>query len=149
MNHTLQQSLNLLKNIGASNWLSVLPIDEHGFALHKGDFCDILCLRYVWIPQHIPSQCVGGKPYSVEHALSCILKGQCSVDIDFRACTLHLPKAFYESVYKVYPIEICKHNTNSLSYGLIIIAIILLYVHTGHMMQKQTDYQSHLLHRFH
>ena len=30
---------------GASSWLSTLPIDEHGFALHKGAFRDALCLR--------------------------------------------------------------------------------------------------------
>ena len=31
---------------GASSWLSTLPIAEHGFALHKGEFRDALCLRY-------------------------------------------------------------------------------------------------------
>ncbi|KAL5470938.1 hypothetical protein EMCRGX_G028997 [Ephydatia muelleri] len=33
---------------GASTWLSMLPIQEHGFALHKGAFRDALCLRYVY-----------------------------------------------------------------------------------------------------
>jgi hypothetical protein len=32
---------------GASSWLSALPIQEYGFALHKGDFRDALCLCYV------------------------------------------------------------------------------------------------------
>ena len=31
---------------GASSWLTALPIDEHGFALHKSDFRDAVCLRY-------------------------------------------------------------------------------------------------------
>jgi len=31
---------------GVSSWLSVLPIEEHGFALLKGAFRDALCLRY-------------------------------------------------------------------------------------------------------
>ena len=75
VNHTLQRSLTLLKDKGASNWLSVLPIDEHGFALHKGDFRDALCLRYGWRPQHLPSLCVCGKSFSIEHALSCNFGG--------------------------------------------------------------------------
>ena len=33
---------------GASSWLTVLPLDEHGFSLHKGDFRDAVCLRYGW-----------------------------------------------------------------------------------------------------
>ena len=32
---------------GASLWLSVLPLDEFGFSLHKGEFRDALCLRYM------------------------------------------------------------------------------------------------------
>ena len=75
MNHTLQRSLTLLQDKGASNWLSVLPIDEYGFALHKGDFRDALCLRYGWRPQHLPSLCVCGKSFSIEHALSCNFGG--------------------------------------------------------------------------
>ena len=27
-----------LQRAGASSWLTVLPLDEHGFSLHKGDF---------------------------------------------------------------------------------------------------------------
>ena len=31
---------------GASSWLSVSPLDQHGFSIHKGDFCDAAYLRY-------------------------------------------------------------------------------------------------------
>ena len=44
---------------------------EHNFALHKGCFQDALCMRYGWQPSHMPSHCVCGVDFSVEHALSC------------------------------------------------------------------------------
>ena len=56
---------------GASSWLSTLPISEHGFALHKGAFRDALCLWYGWHPAHLPSQCVCGTEFTVEHAMIC------------------------------------------------------------------------------
>ena len=71
LNHKMQQSIALSREKGASNWLSVLPIDEHGFALHKEGFCHALCLRYGWRPQLLPTHCVCGQSFSVEHALSC------------------------------------------------------------------------------
>ncbi len=51
----------------------MLPIDEYGFALHKGAFCDALSLRYAW---HIPHQpvwesCACGKSFDVNHAKIC------------------------------------------------------------------------------
>ena len=67
----LQRAMMASSEKGASSWLSVLPIDEHGFALHKGAFRDALCLRYGWRPQHLPSHCVCDHQFTVEHALSC------------------------------------------------------------------------------
>uniref|UniRef100_A0A1X7U7Y2 Uncharacterized protein n=1 Tax=Amphimedon queenslandica TaxID=400682 RepID=A0A1X7U7Y2_AMPQE len=56
---------------GASSWLTVLPIKEHGFTLHKGDFRDTLCLRYGWSPPLLLSHCVCGHNFLVEHTLNC------------------------------------------------------------------------------
>ena len=42
----LQRARELACLKGASSWLTVLPLDEHGFSLHKGDFRDAVCLRY-------------------------------------------------------------------------------------------------------
>ena len=38
-------------------WCSVLPLDEYGFALHKGAFCDTLSLRYGWSPTNAALNC--------------------------------------------------------------------------------------------
>ena len=67
----LQRAMTASSEKCASSWLSALPIEEHGFALHKGAFRDALCLRYGWRPQHLPSHCVCGHQFTVEHALSC------------------------------------------------------------------------------
>jgi len=67
----LQHSMELSQEKGASTWLTALPINEHGFALHKAAFRDSLSLRYGWPLQNSPSHCTCGQPFSIEHALTC------------------------------------------------------------------------------
>ena len=55
----------------ASSWLTALPVQEHGFSLHKTAFQDALALRYGWMPSRTPSHCACGTNFSVDHALSC------------------------------------------------------------------------------
>ena len=50
----LLRAIDLASEKGASAWLTALPIEEHGFALHKGAFRDALCLRYGWLQQTFP-----------------------------------------------------------------------------------------------
>ena len=49
----------------------MLPIQEHGFTLHKGAFRDALCLLFDWQPHLLPSNCVCGNTFFVENALNC------------------------------------------------------------------------------
>lgn len=44
----LQQAIDFGGERGASHWLVVLPLSEHGFTLHKGAFRDTIRLRYAW-----------------------------------------------------------------------------------------------------
>ena len=67
----LQRSMELAREKGASSWLTVLPLSEHGFGLHKSGFQDAMALRYGWTPKNAPSKCECGKVFTVEHALSC------------------------------------------------------------------------------
>ena len=67
----LRYAMTLAQEKGASAWLTSLPIEEFGFALHKGAFRDALALRYGWLPSNLPSLCACGTHFSVEHALSC------------------------------------------------------------------------------
>ena len=59
------------KERGASSWVTALPIDDHGFFLHKGAFHDAVCLRYDWSLQNMPLYCSCGKSLSVDHAMIC------------------------------------------------------------------------------
>ena len=67
----IQRAVDAAKEKGASSWLTTLPIDEHGFALHKGAFRDAICLRYGWRPPRLATECVCGNVITVDHALSC------------------------------------------------------------------------------
>ena len=72
---SLQRAMDLGSEKGASSWLMTLPIHEHNFALPKGSFRDAICLRYGWQPPRLPSHCICGTNFSVEHALSCSCGG--------------------------------------------------------------------------
>ena len=67
----LQRSMELSQEKGASTWLTSLPIDDHGFSLHKSAFRDALSLRYGWSLQNPPSYCTCSHPFSIDHALTC------------------------------------------------------------------------------
>ena len=54
----LKRIISLLSEKGALSWLSALPVEEHGFALHKGAFRDALFLRYGWLPSGLPVHCL-------------------------------------------------------------------------------------------
>ena len=69
--NTLQPAMDLAQEKGASSWLTTLPLEEFGFTLHNGAFCDAIALRYGWQPSRCPSSCACGANFSVEHALSC------------------------------------------------------------------------------
>ena len=56
---------------GASNWLSVLPLSEHGFVLNKREFRDAMCLRYNRDLKGLPSNCPCGQTFDVNHAMNC------------------------------------------------------------------------------
>ena len=89
--NSLQKAVEISKESGASTWLTALPIEEHGFSLHKGAFRDALCLRYGWRPPLLPSYCVCDKTFSVEHALSCARGGFPTIrHNEIRNITAHL-----------------------------------------------------------
>ena len=50
---------------GSSNWLTTLPIKEHGFYLEKQAFWDSLYLRYNLPLRNLPAHCVCGKAFTL------------------------------------------------------------------------------------
>ena len=67
----MQLPMDLAQEKGASWWLTTLPLEEHGFILHKSAFRDAMALRYCWVPSQIPSHCVCGQPFTIQLVLQC------------------------------------------------------------------------------
>ena len=67
---------------GASSWLSVLPLSDHGFTLNKAEFHDALALRYNRNITNLPSKCVCGEIFDVNHAMNCKKGGFVSIRHD-------------------------------------------------------------------
>ena len=67
---SLQSAVERATDDGAWSWLSARPIEEHGFALHKGAFRDAVALRYGWEPANLPSHCACGVSFDSCHALT-------------------------------------------------------------------------------
>ena len=65
------RAMELAQERGASSWLSTLPLEEHGFALHKGGFRDAISLRYLWDLPRTPVHCACGQKFDVDHAMCC------------------------------------------------------------------------------
>ena len=65
------KAINQAKEKGASNWLSAIPSQEHGFTLNKSEFRDALAIRYNKSLKGLPSDCPCGKKFSLDHALNC------------------------------------------------------------------------------
>ena len=63
--------LELATEKGASIWLTVLPVEGMGFHLNKMEFRDAIKLRCDWLIDDIPSTCVCGELFSVDHAMIC------------------------------------------------------------------------------
>ena len=66
-----KKSIDQAKESGASSWLSMLPLERHGFNLNKGEFKDALALRYNKHINNLPSFCACGKKFDVTHAMNC------------------------------------------------------------------------------
>ncbi len=59
--------------------MTTLPLEEHGFCLHKVAFIDALALRYGWCSPNTATNCVCGANFTIDHALSCPRGGFLSI----------------------------------------------------------------------
>ena len=64
-----QRAVKLASEKSASNLLTIMPIEEMGFTLNKGEFRDALKLRYDYEIADKPSTCVCGDVFNVDHAM--------------------------------------------------------------------------------
>jgi hypothetical protein len=66
-----KRSIELSMEIGASNWLHVLPLKEYNYNLNKQQFWDVISMRYSWPIPGLSSRCVCSEKFDVQHAISC------------------------------------------------------------------------------
>ena len=69
------RALDLATEKGSSMWITSLPLKEMGFNLNKREFRDGLTLRYHWPIADIPSTCLCGEPFTIDHAMVCMRGG--------------------------------------------------------------------------
>ena len=70
-NRAVQQ----VKQKSASSWLNVLPLEDHGFTLTKGEFRKALALRYNKPLRSLASNCPCGQKFNVTHVFNCKKEG--------------------------------------------------------------------------
>jgi hypothetical protein len=71
LNQDTLRAVNQARDKGASSWLNVLPLQNQGFALNKGEFRDALNILYSRPIKDLPSTCPCGVPFTVRHAMDC------------------------------------------------------------------------------
>ena len=71
MNDTEKRINDANQECGAYNWLTCLPIKEHGYDLTKKQFWDALGIRYGWTLPRLPSECSCRSKFSLAHAMAC------------------------------------------------------------------------------
>ena len=65
----LKRALDVAGEKGSSVWLTVLFLREMGYNLNKGEFRDAIKLRHDWPIYDIPSICVCGDIFTVDHVI--------------------------------------------------------------------------------
>ena len=71
--------LEAITEKGASSWLTAMPVQDHGFHLSKQEFWDSIKIRYGIPLSRLPTRCVCGEKFSVEHAFTCKTGGFVSI----------------------------------------------------------------------
>ena len=75
MSEKSKQLLQLSTEKGVSNWLTMLPIAEHGFGLSKQQFWDSISLRCGWEISKLPTTFPCGSKFDIQHSMNCKKQG--------------------------------------------------------------------------
>ena len=67
----MRQAVLQAKEKGASSWLTVIPLHEHGFALNKAEFRDALNIRYNKQLKGMPRICPCEQKFDLNYAMNC------------------------------------------------------------------------------
>jgi hypothetical protein len=67
----MQRAVLIAQEKGASFLITSLPLKHYGFALTKTEYRDAIQMRYMWPISNLPSRCVCGCSFSLEHSQIC------------------------------------------------------------------------------
>ena len=67
------------QEIGASSWISTLPLASEDYIMNKQLFWDLIRIRYGWELKRLPEKCACGSNFNLQHALSCKKGGFISI----------------------------------------------------------------------
>ena len=62
--------IEINSEIGASLWLSTLPIKEEGFQMDKQSFWDLIKIRYGYQLTRLSNECACGSKFNLAHSFS-------------------------------------------------------------------------------
>ena len=79
MNEKGKRLVKISTEKGVSNWLTMLPITEHGFELSKQQFWDSVRLRYGWEIRNLPTFCPCGSKFDIQDSMGCKKGGFVSI----------------------------------------------------------------------
>jgi hypothetical protein len=71
----MQRAVTVAQEKGASAFVTTLPLQRHNFSLSKTEFRDAILMRYMWPLPDLPSRCVCGQPFSLDHSQICHMGG--------------------------------------------------------------------------
>jgi hypothetical protein len=74
-NSSTKKCLEIARQKGASSWVSAVPTHDNETVLNKGEFVDAMYIRYGWNISNLPTNCVCGSGFGVQHALDCAIGG--------------------------------------------------------------------------
>ena len=112
----LQRARELACLKGESSWLTVLPLDEHGFSLHKGDFRDVAYLCYGWLLSHL-SDCVCSASFTIDHAFMVVIQFNEIRDITARLMSEVCPNVATEPTLQTVSNECFVHRSENTESG--------------------------------
>ena len=67
----LKRAVLQAKEKGSTNWLTALPLQDHGLVLNKGESRDALNLKYNRPIKGLLTKCPCGQNFNVTHAMNC------------------------------------------------------------------------------
>ena len=72
MTNDERRANELSQLMGASSWLTSLPLEFEQYVLNKREFLNAIYILYHWESKRLPTTCVCVKAFNINYAMSCL-----------------------------------------------------------------------------